>query len=416
MNRGHSPWNLDAFPVSGWVAFLPGAECPRAGTIETALARALGEAPEIRGAENRDSAQDGMQWAFAAALPTLGVEVVVWVEPAIRDAFDGEPELQARLGGGAWVLRMQAVLGREDPAGDHFALTRLLATIAPEAPAILDASSDVIFDRGLLESTHLGESARSLERMLWSLDAALVEERDGGCSATIRTKGLARAHRPELEMAGVPTTHLEAALTLLQTTAALLLESEPPVPMASIEVGDALEVHLVPSGSFARVCERAPAGADGGDGWTWPRQAIERIESGCAALLVTRRTALALREQARQSFPDFATAWGALRRCDDASLRELCSRAFHVLAPVDPGGGSDCPEFGWFRVIGFDGAMIRAALLEPAHPRDAPRPGAERLFSSELVRGWRVDLGERRFGPDDSAALLAEIDRLRGVA
>ncbi|MBM4112242.1 MAG: hypothetical protein FJ253_02535 [Phycisphaerae bacterium] len=439
-------WNHDAPRPSGWVAFWPEPSCPDAEQLESALAHWLEETPEIRRAENPDERGE-VAWAFAASVPGIDEEVVFWAERAARGAFGDETELHAALAACPWVIRMQSILGRDDPVADHFVLTALLAGSVPESPAILDASSDAIFDRHEIDSWFLHPQAKPLERLLWSVKGTVVGAVERRID--IRTKGLSRCHRPELEIAGVPEPHLDAAVTLLHAVASLLLEGPMPAPGAAYEIGHGLSVRLarweIPAESVgdepeirARICEPLNGSDDRGEGhasvgsagagtadesadpagrrWSWPRRAIELAESGRAVLFLTGRTSDALREHARRSFPDFATAWAALRRCDDAALREEATRAFRILAPVDPAAKEEIPEHAWFRVDGFEGSMVRASLLDAPLQRADLKVGTVMLIAPELVRGWRADLSGRSFGPDDAPALLREVDRLRGVA
>ncbi len=421
---GNPDWNRDGPEPSGWVAFCPDAECPGAAEVEAAVARWLGGEPEIRRAENPDE-RDEVRWAFALRVPSVDSEVVLWAERAASGSVVEAPELDSAIRRCPWVIRMQAVLGAEDPVADHFLLTTMLAGIVPDGPAIIDASSDAVFDRAELDAWYLHPQAKPLERLLWSIKGLTIDGDAGEEPRVIvRTKGLARCGRPELGIFEAPGRHLDAAVTLVHAVASLLLEGPMPARESAMEIGHGITVHLVRAEvetgegpervreTIALLCER---GDDGTAGWSWPRRAIERVESGNAVLYLTSRTAEALREHARRSFPDFATAWAALHRSPDPALRTESEQAFRILAPVDPGGHHETPEHAWFRVDGFEGSLVRGVLLDAPHQRQDLHAGSVMLIAPELVRGWRADLGGRSFGPDDAPALLAEVDRLRGI-
>jgi hypothetical protein len=67
-------------------------------------------------------------------------------------------------------------------------------------------------------------------------------------------------------------------------------------------------------------------------------------------------------------------------------------------------------------VRAFDHDVVDAALSEePVTPQDIHVGDRIRLTRSQIT-DWRVILPEEMYGPDRSDALLAAIDRLRGLA
>jgi len=344
---------------------------------------------------------------------------------------------------------MQAQLGSSEPADDHFVLTSLLAAAVPTAVAILDVASGIVFERSAIDEWFLDPDAKPNERWLWSV-LGLTSSRDGAAAPGTRgmlfTAGLRRCGRPELEILDLPSEHMEAGVALVNAVAGLLLETAIPTPGAPLEIGPGIRIALQPWQVVAETLEKgAPGSADSRaavatsgpalDGvravicdpeptggyqpkWSWPRQAIERLVSGHAVFYSSARRADSIAARAKRTWPDFATAFASLLKSDVPGMRDIARRAFLVQAPIAPEGvdSAAASEQAWFRVEGFDAGLIRAALCGPSLTRPELLEGHQVRLAPSEVRDWRVSLSEGDFGPDDPEALLAAIDRLRGVA
>lgn len=441
-------WRSDEEPPSSWVAFLPDARAPDREDVAQAITAWLGGEARMGQAENPD-ADPGMIWNLVVEVPSVDAPVVIWAERAATLSAPprhGADEAMARC---PWVIRMQAQLGAREPAADYFVLTSLLAGVLPDAVAMLDIASGIVYERAALDEWFLDPEARPNERWLWSVLG--LTSGSGGTDAPashgmLFTTGLRRCGRPELELLDLPIQNMDAGVALLHAIAGWLLEVPIPAPGAPLEIGPGMVVTLQPwqvvakqlaadapgseasrasiagdgpalDGLRAVVCGAAPEG-DPPTQWRWPHDVISRLESGHAVFFSSAKRAEATAARARRTWPDFATAFASLRRAEDPALRSMAQRSFLVQAPIAPEGvaGDASHEQAWFRVEGFDAGMIRASLCTQSLTRPELSAGhAVRLQPSE-VRDWRVSLDARDFGPDDPAALLAEIDRLRGVA
>jgi uncharacterized protein YegJ (DUF2314 family) len=94
----------------------------------------------------------------------------------------------------------------------------------------------------------------------------------------------------------------------------------------------------------------------------------------------------------------------------------LADGAFHVQAPVGGTDAEDRREQGWFVVRRFDHDVVEATLSEEPVTRDDLHAGDSIRIPRDSVTDWRVILPDDMFGPDRSEALLAAVDRLRGLA
>jgi uncharacterized protein YegJ (DUF2314 family) len=227
--------------------------------------------------------------------------------------------------------------------------------------------------------------------------------------------------------------------------ASLLLEAPPPAPRAPIEVGPELQVALVPWQECARFVDDAVPGSrafrkaaeEQGDGalsevracvcdaeprgafrklWAWPKAVIDRMEAGRAVLYASEHSSAATERRAQRTWAKFATAFASLRRAEQPEVQALAENAFHVQAPVGGVDADDRREQGWFIVRRFDHDVVEATLSEEPVTRDDLHAGDSIRIARDSVTDWRVILPDDMFGPDRSEALLAAVDRLRGLA
>jgi uncharacterized protein YegJ (DUF2314 family) len=133
-------------------------------------------------------------------------------------------------------------------------------------------------------------------------------------------------------------------------------------------------------------------------------------------LYASEHSAAATERRAQRAWPKFATAYASLRRADAEATRAIADSAFHVQAPVGGVDAEDRREQGWFIVRRFDHDVVEAALSEEPVTRDDLHAGDVVRIDRKDVSDWRVMLPDDTFGPDRGDALLAAVDRLRGLA
>lgn len=440
-------WRSEEEPPSSWVAFWPEEAAPDRSEIVQAVAAWLGGEANIGRTENPDDNAE-MLWNLVVEVPSIDAPVVIWAERAAALPSPPRGGADEALAKCPWVVRLQAQLGANTPVEDHFVLTSLLAGALPSAAAVLDVSSGIVFERTALEEWFLDPDARPNERWLWSV-LGLTASRETpppGSRGMLFTTGLRRCGRPELEILDLPVERMDAGVALLNAVAGLLLDVAIPAPGEPLEIGPGLKVTLQPWRKVAEALEKDAPGsvasreALSGEGpsldglravicdpepvgrfraaWSWPRSAIERLESGHAVLYASARRAEATATRARRTWPDFATAFASLTKSEVPGLRDLARRAFLIQAPIAPDGvdANSSSEQAWFRVEGFDAGLVRAALCAASLTRPELNEGHVMRLAPSEVRDWRVALDDRDFGPDDPAGLLEAVDRLRGVA
>jgi uncharacterized protein YegJ (DUF2314 family) len=342
------------------------------------------------------------------------------------------------------VIGMQTVLEPGEAHAEYFHLVSMLAGALPEVVGMLDVSNSRRWPRAEIEEQFLVQDAVPNDEFLWTITAVAPTESEDA-PMMLFTTGLSRCGLPELEMLEVPSRHSQAAAILMNHVASLLLEAPPPAPRVPIDVGPDLQVALVPWQECARFVEDGVPGSrafrkaaeEQGDGglagvracvcaaeprgsfrpvWAWPRDVIERMESGRAVLYASEHSSAATERRAQRTWPKFATAFASLRRAGQSEVAALADGAFHVQAPVGGTDAEDRREQGWFVVRRFDHDVVEATLSEEPVTRDDLHAGDSIRIPRDSVTDWRVILPDDMFGPDRSEALLAAVDRLRGLA
>jgi hypothetical protein len=467
-----NPWGLEP-QESGFVAFWPHAEPPTMEEVSGAMATWVGDiAPSPPSEESASDAEDGdsgasddeegedrfkvqplepdgeANWCCAIHVPGITHALVVWCEPARTLS---EPE-RAQLGDAAarakWVIRVQTVLHAPDAAEDYFMAVGLIAGSMPDLVAMLDVVTSEVFDRATLDRLFVAEGAKPMDRVLWRLGRYEALADGDASTVLVGTCGLSRCGLPELEMCEVPRERADAAAVLLHTLAGLLLESPAPPPGFELEIGDGIKVtlqraddvaaHLVEGAPGSRawrdvarshglsefelpraaVCGTEPRGAYK-PVWMWPQDAVERIASGPAVLVMTRHSVEAATQRAQSTWPTFATAFASLARPSHPDWQRMAEDAFQVQAAVPPppeGHAGPRIEQAWFHVHRIAGDGIHAVTSSRPVTRPDLDAGSTVMLKAKDVTDWRVELDGRVYDPDESEALLHAVDRVRGIA
>lgn len=466
-----NPWGLEP-QESGFVAFWPHAEPPTMDEVTGAMATWLGESPsepsdaesdpdagsEAAG-DDEDAGGDRMKvqplepdgeanWCCAVQVPGITHALVIWCEAARTLSEPEQAQLGERAARAPWVIRIQTVLHAPEAAEDYFMCVGLVAGAMPDVVAVLDVVTSEVFDRGALDRQFVADGAVPVDRVLWRLGRYEALADGDSSTVLVGTCGLSRCGLPELEMCEVPRAHADAAAVLLHTLAGLLLESPAPPPGHEVEIGDGIRVTLQRAdevaqhvadgapgsrawrdvarshglGEFelprASICGTEPRGAYKPI-WTWPQEAVERIESGTAVLFMTSHSVQAATRRARATWPSFATAFASLARPSHPDWQRLAEDAFQVQAAVPPppeGHTGPRVEQAWFHVrrIAQDG--IHATTSSRPVTRPDLAEGAAVLLKADDVTDWRVELQGHVYEPDESEALLQAVDRVRGLS
>jgi hypothetical protein len=392
------PWRMPLAEPTNLIVPWCGSLPPRPDDVASAIERAS-HAP-AHAAETGPHAQDGILWARSLHTPAWSAPLVTWAEPARHVPPEAAP-------GARWVVGLETVIDPTAPAPSFRALLGLAAGVSPESATLLDVNTG-----RWLSAAGWAPRARPAQ-FLWVTHVTRRPAVDG---AWLRTRGLNRCGRPELEMLNVPADRCDAAAGLLDEVAELLLD-EPawPAPGAALAIGPDLTVALSPWEDAARrlpdplpgglhdvlrgaaeyvaavVCDPA-----GGCAW-WPRAAVERASGGAVAIFRSLDRTAAQADLAQST-------WHVLA----ATLRAAATgtEPFEVMIEAACG---DAAEHVWFRVDSIDGDQARGRLMD--HPLAGPLTrGHQRHIGRAQVSDWRVRGAAGAFDPQravDLARLLA---------
>jgi hypothetical protein len=344
---------------------------------------------------------------------------LLWCEPS----SDGD--VPASAAESSWILGIETLISASGPddasssLARHRAMKRWLHTAGADS-ALLDPvtgrwldSAEWTLDRALDPLASLDE--------LWCVR---VHRRPGASMVWLSTAGLSRCGRPDLELLEIPEPLAAAGAAMLDALAALLLE-EPPHPETPWRIGPASDVSLERLDEvLATLGPAAPGSLEDRRRLEPDLQIDERIAVVCAA---ERRGSLRripvpplelLERVARGEVGLFRS------RHEAARLRRLVAAHAPLLSRVAQAIESGCAglralvstasstavDREWAALVGVaaDGWLVQPVDLAGRAIISAPASIAD--FDS--MSDWRVDLGDRTFGPDDATALEAELVKL----
>ncbi len=428
----HAAWVLDDPEPTNLVALWPDEAVPSRMEVLTAFASVAGESVEVL--DDVGDRSPEFEWAAIIRVPGFERPLAVWTEAA-RPL--GEAELAVTGGVHCpWVVGIEGVLEESDPLRDYTGLMRLMLRALPDAPAVLDVTTSRWTSREGLEAMFEQASVEPPADVLWVVEARRRDD-DGGLPSWLRTRGLARCGRPELEMLDVPGSDTEAAAQVLSGMAAMLFEAEPPDPGTPWPIGHDLSVALVPWGMIEEDVDGAVVGGpadrpeageppsavvcdvgEGSEGPDLARLRPERVihrlgaDEACG-LYWTERATRRQSDLARAGWDQFATAWAAMRKSgvlDD----EHPPAVFGLKAGYAVAGRPDLNhEHVWFRLRGLVDDGVEAELVnEPVHDVGLA-PGDRVVIEPERVADWLVVTRYGSFGPGDVPGMWRAVDRLR---
>jgi hypothetical protein len=432
-DRGrHAAWMLEDPEPTNLVALWPDEQPPSRMEVFTAFASVAGESVEV--IDDVGERSPDFEWASIIRIPGFDRPVAVWTEAA-RPMGPAELEVT----GGVhcpWVVGVEAVLEEVDPLRDYTGLMRLMLRALADVPAILDVTTSRWTSRDALESMFEQASVEPPADVLWVVEARRRDE-EPELPCWLRTRGLARCGRPELEMLDVPGPRTDTAAQVLSSMAAMLFEAEPPDPGVTWLIGHELAVSLVPWESLAdQVAEtvvggpldrahgdEAPsavvcdvAGEGGGPDLRklCPARVIHRLagEDACG-LYWTERATRRQSDLARAGWDQFAIAWAAMRR-SGALEGPHPPAVFGLKAGYAIADRPDLNhEHIWFRVHGFSDDGVEAELVnEPVHDVGLA-PGDIVVVTPDRIADWLVVTRYGSFGPADVPGMWRAVDRLR---
>lgn len=380
--------------------------------------RRVAEAARIVGLEieSVEMLESGPPVAWAMMAQETGAPPwLLWCEPA------REGDVPPSAAKSAWILGIETLIAPPDAGADaaiplarHRAMKRWLHVGGAES-ALLDPITGRWFDATEWALDRTRDGLASLEE-LWCVR---VHRRPGATMVWLSTAGLHRCGRPDLELLEIPAPLAAAGAAVLDGLAALLLE-EPPLPETAWRIGPVSEVSLERLDEvLATLSPAAPGSIEDRRRLEEGREIDERIAVVCAA---ERRGSLRrvpvppidlLERVARGEIGLYRSRHEVARlRGLVAGQAALLSR---IAAAAESGreglralvstASSDAADPAWAALVGVaaDGWLVQPVDLAGRPIVSAPAS----IAAFESLTDWRVDLGERSFGPDDAGSLEA---------
>lgn len=401
LERGLSdPWGIPEPGPTTLLAAIDGDQVPSFEEVRRRLENHDGVAFEFLG--EPPERPDTAEWAHVMGIEDHPFPMVIWAEPVSPDAC----EAPAFAASARCMIGLQTLLDPAEPLTSWKLMVESVSSAAGEIVALLDVETEQWFPVEEVAARLRGPEATLEESMLFRVHAAsTVEEPETADSVWLRTVGLDRCGRPELEMLEVPGEHLQTAHALLEALGALCIARGCPEPAVPFEAGIglglslqywAMQAELLSPGSIgtrahresmggsddssnpllgarAVVCGAEPRGSFR-EVFTWPRETIERLERGDAAIERTRSWTRARAREAQLRWPLL------LEGCRQGARAHVC------VALEIPSGGR---EHVWIEVESADEHGVSGRLVStPANLEITPRASLKRPL--EDVIDWTL--------------------------
>jgi uncharacterized protein YegJ (DUF2314 family) len=454
-NIGWTGWGPRDPEPTTVIALWPDGEAPMCTEVMAALAQS---GLESRSDLEAGPASEETLWTAVLRPNDDSPPTVVWAEPA-------QPMSPGELGDAAaekctWIVGFQSVLDTTDPLPSLMNMLKCANTGVRDAPAVLDVNARRWLPRGQLDVMLSEEAPLPPSEMLWTIEvvsrgeekasrhqdieARSIDAADDRGGVWLRTQGLARCGRPELEMLEVPEAKAPVAATLLNDIAELLLEIALPEPGEPLEIGVGLNIALqpwsaigpflrqeaagttadraargvmdaqessMPDGEIAVVCAVRPVGQYR-KLWVWPSEVVRALSEDGAAVYRTTRATERAAALAQHTWPELAMTWSRVRKANEQDAASagvaviLIKVGFEIVSDEAP-----AREHLWFMVREIAGDQARGQLInEPMHATTM-QEGDEVWVNREGVSDWRLILASAIVQPADMLLRSPDFDR-----
>ncbi len=273
-------------------------------------------------------------WVMAIGLAEHPIPLIAWCEKIENPG--GLPEIATEA---RWMVGIQTVLDPERPLEVWANMAALLNATWRNSVAMLDEETEQWFSRDEMAIRFSTDATAFDESVLFRIHAAATHERpEEGSSVWLRTQGLHRCGRPELEMLEVPGEVVPVAAELLESVGGLIIMKGIPDPDVVFEAGMGVALRLRSWADQAAslspdsignpehrasmaanmggdltegravLCGHEPRGSFGSV-YTWPADIVERLISGRCALERTPAWSKGRSLQARSLWPRLLEAF-----------------------------------------------------------------------------------------------------------
>jgi hypothetical protein len=394
------PWGVPELAPTTLLGLIE-EDPPGSERVTERLASVFGSRITFHGPPPEQPAQAA--WAIVFEVEGHASQLVIWSEPVMSEALQVPPfAANARS-----IIGIQSMLDPEDPLASWSLMISLIGGAVEAPAALLDIETEQWFSGEEVATRLLGEDPTPEETMLFRIHAASTVEQPGeGDHVWLRTLGMHRCGRPELEMLEVDGRSLPLAHDLMEAVGALCLHRGAPEPGFAFEGGVNVflslqrlegQLELLKDSAVGTRAHRIGMGAsdDGANPMlsgravicgaeprgsyreihAWPKEAIDLLARGEAGLERTEQWTRSMSMEAQRLWPRMLEGIG------DGHSAEVC-----VVLSVEDGGGR---EQVWIEVEAADSVGVSGRLLStPAQVNITP--GASLTASLGDVVDWRL--------------------------
>ncbi len=394
------PWDLPELGPTTLLNFLGCDQSPRFEDVGPLLSSAMKEDIKFLGTPPETPLQ--AIWAQVLQVEGQPFPFVIWSEPVTRESFQVPPFAE----GSRWMIGIQALLDPAAPLDSWRLMTSLLGLAAADPLALLDVETEQWFTGQEFTDRLAGPESTPEESMLFRIDVASgTETPEADDTIWLRTIGLHRCGRPELEMLEVPGDRIRIAHDLLEAVSSLCLLRGCPDPGFPFEAGVNVPVSLQPLKEQLELLSETSIGTrghrismGGSDDQVnpllngravicgaqprgqyrqihaWPKEAIESLLRGEGGLERTENWTRSISVEAQRR-------WSFLL---DGMEKGLSAQVCVAVAAEDGGR-----EQVWVDLDSADETELRGRLI--TRPATIPNePGSELTAPLEDVIDWRL--------------------------
>ena len=387
-------WKQDSTVATLLLLPMQGVDPPEIQVILQSLADYTGQDLDVRSGDPPDP---DMTWFCGCNVEGLGGPLTLWCEPAGDLASHFEQVVGA---GYEWLAAFQVHLSEEDPLTSYINLVRLASACMGTAPAMLDPGSGHWLERTWIDDVFMGDEFEPPEDVLWRIDV-IESETSPESGRWIRTTGLVRCGRAELECIGVPVTRTAEAVDLIGNLAAMSLEVDLPSAGTPMEVGPGMQICFqpvkdvigsLPDSMPGSIASRDADGDDhplaavildpGQDGRTHPAEILEALSTGDLAMFHTQR-------RTRQDTLRAQAGWADLVLACSQLIENGVEHTCLVQVPFEQVDTEDeIREHLWLSIVSIDKNSVEAELVHAPRLVEGVVPGWRTKVTIEEISGW----------------------------
>ena len=316
------------------------------------------------------------EWAEVLSIEGHLSPLIMWTEPITSESLQAPPFAEhARC-----MVAVQSMLDPEDPLASWKMMAEMLGCLSVDPVAMLDLETEQWFNAEEVLNRLIGPDALPEEGMLFRIHVTSTSQEPADDDPVwLRTVGLQRCGRPEIEMLEARGEMLGIAHDLIEAVGALCILRGAPAPGEPFDAGVNVELSLQPlseqlellaedsvgtwghrvtmGGSDspdnpflsgrAVVCGAEPRGAVRRI-HTWPEDTLLRLLRGEAGLERTENWTKSVAQEAQRRWPIL------LQGVRDGHLAEVC-----IGLESDQGGR----EQVWIEIASCDEAGVTGRLL-----------------------------------------------------